>query len=130
MQYNEGSKAFTIGSGGSYANRLAKLASGKAVLNTATATDDPIGVFQDKVDENDVASVKFLNCPGTQEIEAAGAIDAEADVFAAASGKIQALPATPGTYRKIGKALEAASGDGSIIEVLAYDFNATETVSG
>jgi hypothetical protein len=126
-----GPKAFTIGTGGVSANRLVKLdSSGGVVHNTATATDDPIGVSLGSGDAGDEVSVEFLNKEGTLEIEAAGAIELGAEVFAAAAGKIQELPEANGTYRRIGKALQAASGSGSIIEVLAYDYQDTETVSG
>lgn len=108
--------------------RLVKQASGQAAYQTATATDVPVGVTQLNVASGEVQSVKALNEGGSVEIEAAGAITREADVYAAADGRIQALPAGAGTYRKIGMAMEAASGAGSVIEVLPYDFNTTTTV--
>ncbi len=52
---------------------------------------------------------------GTLKIAAAGAIDAGAEVFAAAAGEIAAT----GTV-KIGTAYQAASGDHSIIEVIPH----------
>ena len=129
MQSINGPKAFTVGTGGVYANTLVKLSSGTIVDNTATSTDQPIGVARNDGLAGDVVTVIFLNKEGTIEMKAAGAITSGADVYAAADGEIQALPATAGTYKKIGIALEAASGDGSIIEVLPYDYNATTTVS-
>ena len=111
------------------AKRLVKQSSGQAAYNTATATDIPIGVTQLNVGSGDVQSVKALNDGGSVEIEAAGAITREADVYAAADGRIQALPAGAGDYRKIGMAMEAASGAGSIIEVLPYDYNTVTTVT-
>ncbi len=129
MQSNKGPKAFTVGIGGVYANRLVKLASGTVVLNTATATDDPIGVSLRDGSAADVVSVELINTGGTIEMTAAGAITSGAVVYAAASGKVQALPAAAATYLKIGIALEAASADGSIIEVLPYDYTSTTTVS-
>lgn len=108
---------------------LVKLSSGKVIENTATATDDPIGVaVLPAAADGDLVTVRLINGPGTFEMIAAGAITADADVYAAADGKIQALPAGAGTYRRIGKALEAATADGDIIEVLPYDFQATATV--
>lgn len=130
--YNKGPRTFQLGLVCGALYRLVKLASGSVVLNTATATDDPIGAIvgiDGSGDEGDFASVQFLKDNGTMQLEAAGAISQDADVYAAADGKIQALPADAGDYRKIGKALEAASGDGSVIEVLPYDFHHVETVS-
>jgi hypothetical protein len=125
-----GPKTFTIGSGGASANRLVKLDSdGDVIHNTATSSDDPIGVTLGYGDEGDDVAVEFLAKDGTLEIEAAGAIELGAEVFAAAAGKVQELPDAHATYRKIGKALQAASGSGSVIEVLPYDFQATVTVS-
>ena len=127
--YNIGIKAFTVGTGGVTEGALVKLSSGTVVLNTATATDDPIGVSMDTKSAADVVAVQFLKSGGSYEMIAAGAITSGAVVYAAASGKVQALPVTSGTYRQIGIALEAATADGGIIEVLPYGFNNTKTVS-
>jgi len=54
------------------------------------------------------------NRPGTLLCEAAGAISARADVYTAADGKISAT----NSGVKVGVALAAASGSGSVIEVL------------
>ena len=129
MSWINGPRTFQSGSGGVTACRLVKLSSGKIVLNTATATDDPIGVALSDALENDYSGVQFLAKDGTVELCAAGAITAGAEVYAAASGKVQALPAAAATYRKIGIALGAASGDGAMIEVLPYDYQATTTIS-
>jgi len=123
-------KTFTAGAA-FLAHALVKLSSGKVIENTATATDDPIGVAEyEAAADGDVVAVRLLNTEGTVEMVAAGAITSGVEVYAAADGKIQALPAGAGTYRKIGIALEAATADGEIIEVLPYDYQATTTVSG
>lgn len=116
--YNKGPKTFLIGAGGGVLHRLVKLVAGAVVLNTATVTDEPIGGIVGMDFDDTYASVQFLKDDGTMELEAAGAIALDADVFAGADGKIQALPATAGNYLKVGKAMQAASGSGSIIEVL------------
>jgi len=129
MQYNIGIKAFTVGTGGVTEGALVKLSSGAVVLNTAASTDDPIGVAMDKKSAGDVVAVSFLKSGGSLEMVAAGAISAGAVVYASADGKVQALPAAAATYRQVGIALEAATADGDVIEVLPYGYNNTKTVS-
>lgn len=129
MEILHGIRTFITGAAVS-AKRLMKLSSGEVVHNTATATDDPIGVSCYAGADGDAIGVRLINDAGTFEVTAAGAIDADADVYAADDGKVQALPAAAGTYRRIGKAIEAATADGDIIEILPYDYQATATVSG
>lgn len=121
-------RTFTVGAVVS-GKRLVKLDTGKVVHNTATATDDPIGVSQYGVADTENVAVRLINDGGSFEVTAAGAFALDAEVFAAADGKVQALPVDAGTYRKIGKALEAATADGEIVEILPYDYQATVTVS-
>lgn len=108
--------------------RLVKL-SAAGTVSYADAADDAIGVNDFGVLEADYCSVNGLCGCETREITAAGAIDVNTDVFQAADGKIQALPVAAGDYRRIGKSLEAAAGDGSIIEVLPYLVGTTVTVA-
>lgn len=61
----------------------------------------------------DVRAVRLRTAQGTAKMVAAGAITAGADVYAAASGKIAATG-----YVYIGQALEAASANNDVIEVL------------
>lgn len=83
-------------------------------LVVAGASTDEFGTLQDSVLATDThASVLPLGYYGVREYVASGVISQYATVFAAASGKIAAT----GTLRR-GVALEAASGDGSIIRVL------------
>jgi hypothetical protein len=60
-----------------------------------------------------LVAVRLWSAQGTRKMVANGAIAANADVFAAAGGKVSA---TAGTL-KIGIALEAATADGQTIEV-------------
>lgn len=123
-------KTFTAGAA-FIAHALVQLSSGKVIENTATATHNPIGVAEFAADaDGDIVSVRLLNSDGTIEMVASGAITSGADVYADADGKISALPAAAATYRKIGIALEAATADGDIIEVLPYNYHATTVVSG
>lgn len=112
------------------AHRLIKLDSnGKAAYMTATSTDVPLGVLDRDVALGEVAGGPCLNRGGTIEMMASGAITLAADVYAAADGKVQALPGDAGTYRKIGQAQKAASGDGSVIPVYPYDYITETTVT-
>jgi len=129
MQHVNGPKTFDIGTGGVSANRLVKLSDAATVVhNTGTSTDDYVGVTSSYGDAGERVGVDLINKNGTVELTAAGAITAGAAVYAADAGKIRALPVTAGTYRRVGKALAAASGDGSIIEVLIYNPHGTTTV--
>lgn len=128
MQFNQGPKSFEAG-GTVSANRLVKLSSGKIVHNTATASDDLIGATLGYGVSGEVVAVDMINKSGTMQIEASGAISADAAVYADANGRVRALPAAAGTYRKVGIAIGAASGAGSIIEVLPYGYTITTTVS-
>jgi len=84
-----------------------------------------------------MVAVELLSTDGTLEITAGGIIAYGADVYAAAAGKISALPTAGGRYRKVGIALEAATADGDIIQVLPLgtadqfvDVTETITASG
>lgn len=120
-------RPFEIGTGGVGNCRLVKLDGAVVVHNTAAATDDPIGVSEYYGDEGGDTGVRFLG-DDSIEITAAGAFAAGADVFAADDGKVQALPAAAGTYRRVGKALEAATADNDIVEILPYNDGHTVTV--
>ena len=128
MGWNIGPKAFMAGVGGVVPWRLVKLSSGKIIHNTESATDDAIGLTLSAAAENETVSVALLNTGGTLEMTASGAINAGAKCFAAADGKVQALPATAGTYRQVGITMSAASGDGSVIEVMPLNGYTTATV--
>jgi len=108
---------------------LVKLSGATVVLCTATATDDPIGVNEVNVVSGGDAAIGLL-CPDeTQEMTAAGVFAVGDDVFLAADGKVSALPTAHATYRRVGKALEAATADGDIVEILPYNDGKTVTVS-
>ena len=63
--------------------------------------------------DGNIVAVRLLSAAGTQKMIAAGAITAGANVFAAASGKIASSGTVP-----VGVAMEAASADNDLIEVL------------
>lgn len=67
-------------------------------------------------------SIKLWSPDKTHECIADGAISEGADVYAGASGKISA---TQSSGKAIGRALQAATADGDVIEVLPYAANNT-----
>lgn len=112
------------------AKRLVQLSSGEAIHNIATTT--PIGVTQYAAADNTAVSVRLLTEAGTIEMTASGIISLGADVYAAAAGKVSALPTTGGSYFKIGICMEAATADGDIIQILPFEVGklakVTETI--
>jgi hypothetical protein len=90
-----------------------KLSAGYLVA--AGAADDELGILEGRTFATDtVGAVRALVPTETVRMVASGAISQFADVYRAASGKITATP----NGKRIGIAMEAASGDGSQIEVL------------
>jgi len=79
----------------------------------ADSTDRGIGVTQHAVTTSGDEATIRLDIEGTSKMVADGAITAGADVYAADDGKIS----SSGTI-ELGSAIEAASADGDIIEVL------------
>jgi len=88
-------------------------ASGRTV-RLADASDYGIGCIQKACSSGDKVAIR-LDAAGTSKMVASAAITAGAKVYAAASGKIAAT----GTLI-VGTALDAASGNNSVIEVLPH----------
>lgn len=101
-------------------NRRVKLTSGSgSAVEYADAADDFIGVTLETVLITEPVAVKLKRASqGTVEVEASGVITEGATIYGAADGKVSA--SSTGTD-KFGKALEAASGDGAVIEALVDD---------
>jgi hypothetical protein len=117
--WNEGPKTF-VATEALEAARRVKLTSGSGTaVEYADAADDYVGVTLKKVAIGEAVPVALKrNYSGSVEVTAAVAITAGATIYGAADGKVGI--ATTGTD-KYGKALEAASGDGAIIESLMDD---------
>lgn len=96
-------------------NLRVKLDSGACVL--AGAESEGIGTVFDSPFDDPRATVALYNKPGTQIMIASGAINAGADVYAAADGKVSMLPVEAGTYHKVGVALTATAAEDDGIEV-------------
>jgi hypothetical protein len=84
-------------------------------LVVATATDVELGTMETASTAAGPATVRLRNANGTAKMVANGAITAGATVYAAAGGKI----AASGTI-VVGQALEAATANNDVIEVLRY----------
>lgn len=112
-QYVESpTKTFTAGAAISQFLRV-KLSAG--VLAAAGVGDDDLGTIESaSFASGDIRAVRLMSAQGTRKMVAAGAISAGARVFQAASGKIDDV----GAGRCIGIALEAASANNDVIEVL------------
>jgi len=85
-------------------------------VGIAGVGDAGIGINDYLTAITDKCAVEPLNKSGTLEMVADGTIAEGADVFPAASGKCSATAAGGA----LGKAMEAATADGDIIEVLVY----------
>lgn len=107
-------KSFKVGASALARGTRVKLTAG--LLVAAGLADRHVGIMTARGEISEHASVYLPNMAGTCQMIAADAITLGATVYSAASGKISDS-AGAGSFR-IGTALEAASGDGSIIEVL------------
>lgn len=111
QEVRECTKTFTAGAA-LVQNRLVVLSAG--VLDYADAYTPAIGTLEDTTfASGDVVGVRLIPGEGTFKMMASAAITSGAYVYQAASGKIDDVGFIP-----VGIALEAASADGDIIEVL------------
>lgn len=86
-------------------------------ITAAVLADREIGIAMDRAVSGDPVSVKLRSGAGTCKAIAAAAITRGASVFSAAAGKVS-VSAT-GAFN-LGIALEAATADGDIIEILYF----------
>ena len=97
---------------------LAKKGTGATQILNGTANAKPWGTCLDEPGAGDGATVAVLgSVRGTLLMRASEAIAVGADVYTAAAGKVQDLPAGAGTYYKVGVAITAAAADGDLFEV-------------
>ncbi len=96
-------------------------------VTTAGVADDDVGTIEQAgLAANDIVALRHRTAQGTTKMVASGAITAGAKVYTAAGGKVTATWATSARLRGI--ALEAASGDGAVIEVLPTSLGLASTV--
>jgi hypothetical protein len=98
---------------------LAKIGSASDRVAVCGAADTPIGVITDEAAATgDLVNVALLgSLPGTVRMVASGAITQGSLVEPAASGRVQTLGAGAGVHQVVGRALDAASNAGDVIEV-------------
>lgn len=93
--------------------RRVKLSSGKVAVSGAT--DPDIGTIErETFADGDVVAVRLMNAQGTRKMVAADSFSAGAALYGAASGKVS----DTANENFIGTALEAATTDGDVVEVL------------
>jgi hypothetical protein len=99
-------------------NLLVKFGATADLLAVNGVADEPLGPCVDEAGINDPATIRLLGIyPETVIMVGVEAVAAGADVYTAASGKVQDLPTANGTYWKVGKALTACTGDNDAFEV-------------
>lgn len=108
-----GLKAFTAGEALA-AYRRVRLNSSQQLVY-ADANEQGIGYVEEVIASGDPATVRLDGFPGTRKVMCAAAVSAGAAVYGGADGKVN--DAEAGLGPRLGIALEASSGDGSVIEI-------------
>ena len=128
MSYNDyGIGTHTCGQNVVEVRRVALNSSDQLVYATASSLGH--GVSRNDQESGEDVGVAYFNKPGTQHMEAHDAFAVGQNVYAAASGKIQALPVVAGDYVMVGVALEAAVEDGDIVEIVPVECGKIVTVT-
>lgn len=110
MEIHGNKKTFNAG-GAIGAHELVKMSTGDVVQNTDEGV--VVGAAEYAVAQNAPVAIRLFNAGGTIHCIADAAITQGAAVYAAASGKV-----SPAGTLIIGYAMEAATADGDVIEVL------------
>lgn len=95
-------------------NRRVKQDSTAKQVKYSDSTDDYVGVTQEAVSSGDHVNIKLRTAPGTMKMTCAGGVQLNDLVYAATDGKIDDVVTT----YAIGRALEAATANNDVIEVL------------
>jgi hypothetical protein len=96
---------------------LAKADATAGQIDVCGVSDCPVGIATDEADVGDPLALKILGVsPQSVLVTASGAFAAESYLYTAANGEVQTEPATAGTYYLIGRALNAATAAGDLVE--------------
>jgi len=96
---------------------LAKADATAGQIDVCGVSDCPVGIATDEADVGDPLALKILGVsPQSVLVTASGAFAAESYLYTAANGEVQTEPATAGTYYLIGRALNAATVAGDLVE--------------
>ncbi|MBC2593049.1 DUF2190 family protein [Ruficoccus amylovorans] len=102
-------------------NLLGKIGPTADQTSLCGAGDKPLGVITDSGEAGEHVSISLLSASSTTILLVASeAILAGQDIYTSASGKVQNEPTAAGTYYLVGRALTAASGDNTLVEVEAF----------
>lgn len=103
---------------------LGKMGSASDRVAVCGASDTPIGVITDEATASgEAVSVALLGSSrGTVRMVASAAVAQGALLEPAASGRVQTLGAGAGTHHVVGRALDAATSAGDVIEVDPFYF--------
>ena len=112
--FNEGKITKTVGTGGVSKDQLVKLDGATVVV--AGSDEYAIGTALSAGSAGDLVAVRLLNTGGTFKMIAGEAFAAAADLYTGADGKVVDTDPGVGTVRYV--ALEAATADGDVVEVL------------
>jgi hypothetical protein len=94
-------------------------------VEVAGVGEQHIGISEYAAADTDLISIRFRTAPGTQEATASKVITQGSVLYGAAAGKVS--DASSGTA--IGLAIEAASGDGHVIEIIDFTVISTTAAS-
>lgn len=99
---------------------LVKVGSDNEHSAVCGAADRPLGNSDDApAAAEDPLTVQLFGLLATERIVIASeAIAADVDVYTAASGKVQDLPAVAGTYWRVGRSTQSASGDADKFRII------------
>ena len=97
---------------------LGKFGSDVNHVAVAGANDKPLGIIADEASaaEEPVAVQLLGVAESTRKCVTSEAIALTDELYTAANGKVQNLPAAAGTYYKVGRPLQAAAGADEVIE--------------
>jgi len=116
MENNTGFRSF-VASFAAVKGQRVKVNSSGGIDLAGAANGEAIGVVTRDCQAGDSVAVKLLSAPGTVEVLVTGAVAAGGALYPGASGRLS--PVSVGSNTATHRALEAATGAGDIVEVVA-----------